>query len=89
MNVSLPPELELFVTQKVESGLYQTPNEVIREGLRLLRERDDLRQQKVEEVRKDIAAGLEQAKQGQVGPLNASQTLARVRQNRLGSQAKS
>src|ERR1700677_4269551 len=36
MNVSLTPELEKFVAQKVESGLYRSASEVIREGLRLL-----------------------------------------------------
>ena len=41
MNVSLTPELERMVQEKVASGLYQTASEVVREGLRLLKERDD------------------------------------------------
>jgi antitoxin ParD1/3/4 len=41
MNVSLTPELEKLVQEKVASGLYQTASEVVREGLRLLKERDD------------------------------------------------
>ena len=41
MNISLTPELEKLVQEKVASGLYQTASEVIREGLRLLKERDD------------------------------------------------
>ncbi|HEY7054975.1 MAG TPA: type II toxin-antitoxin system ParD family antitoxin [Vicinamibacterales bacterium] len=41
MNVSLTPELEKFVTDKVRSGLYQTASEVVREALRLLKVRDD------------------------------------------------
>ena len=40
MNVSLTPELEKLVQDKVTSGLYQTASEVIREALRLLKERD-------------------------------------------------
>ncbi len=40
MNVSLTPELESFVNTKVDSGLYHSVSEVIREGLRLLRERE-------------------------------------------------
>ena len=31
MNVSLTPELERLVNEKVESGLYQTASEVVRE----------------------------------------------------------
>ena len=43
MNVSLTPELEKFVDGKVESGLYNNASEVVREGLRLLKEHDELR----------------------------------------------
>jgi antitoxin ParD1/3/4 len=42
MNVSLTPELERFVETEVGSGLYQTASEVIRAGLRRLKE-DKLR----------------------------------------------
>ncbi len=38
MNVSLTPELEKFVEGEVQSGLYQTASEVIRAGLRRLKE---------------------------------------------------
>ncbi len=43
MNVSLTPELEHFVDRKVESGLYNNASEVVREGLRLLKEHDEMR----------------------------------------------
>ena len=35
MNVSLTPELEKAVKEKVDSGLYNNASEVIREALRL------------------------------------------------------
>jgi antitoxin ParD1/3/4 len=38
MNVSLTPELEKFVETEVGSGLYQTASEVVRAGLRRLKE---------------------------------------------------
>jgi putative addiction module CopG family antidote len=41
MNVSLTSELEELVNEKVRSGLYQTASEVVREALRLLKQRDD------------------------------------------------
>ena len=53
MNVSLTPELEQLVAEKVNSGLYQTSSEVIREGLRLLKNRDD----RQEALRRDVQAG--------------------------------
>jgi antitoxin ParD1/3/4 len=40
MNVSLTPELESMVREKVESGLYTSASEVVREALRLMAEND-------------------------------------------------
>lgn len=40
MNVSLTPELEKFVSAKVDSGRYTSASEVIREALRLLEQKD-------------------------------------------------
>ncbi len=48
MNVSLSRELERFVTEKVESGLYTSNSEVVREALRLLRRRDRVRLRRLE-----------------------------------------
>ena len=55
MNVSLTPELERLVNEKVESGLYQTASEVVREALRLLKDRDYAR----ERLRADVEAGFD------------------------------
>ena len=43
MNVSLTPELERFVSAKVEAGRYSSASEVVREALRLLEEHDQNR----------------------------------------------
>jgi antitoxin ParD1/3/4 len=43
VNVSLTPELEKFVQGKVSTGLYNNASEVVREGLRLLKEQDEVR----------------------------------------------
>lgn len=61
MNVSLTPELERLVNEKVESGLYQTASEVVREALRLLKERDHAREQ----LRADVRAGFDQLTRGE------------------------
>ena len=82
MNISLTPELEEFVAKQVENGAYPTASEVVGEGLRLLRERDDLHRQKKEELQKVLGVGIEQANQGKLGPLNAQETLAAVRKKR-------
>ncbi|MBI3797573.1 MAG: type II toxin-antitoxin system ParD family antitoxin [Deltaproteobacteria bacterium] len=65
MNVSLTPELEELISQKVSSGLYHSASEVIREALRLLKEQDELRQFRREQLRKEVAIGLEQLDRGE------------------------
>ena len=61
MNVSLTPELEQLVKEKVESGLYQTASEVVREALRLLKERDHAREQ----LRADVQDGFDALARGE------------------------
>jgi antitoxin ParD1/3/4 len=62
MNVSLTPELEKFIDGKVESGLYNNASEVVREGLRLLKEQDEVRLK----WREQIERGWLQAQAGEV-----------------------
>jgi antitoxin ParD1/3/4 len=59
MDVSLTPELEKLLSEKVKSGLYQSPSEMIREGLRLLEERDRLYQVRLADLRREIKKGIE------------------------------
>ena len=72
MNVSLTPELEQLVTKKVSSGMYHSASEVIREGLRLLKEQDDLREHRLSQLRKEVDIGLEQIAQGQYTDYDAN-----------------
>lgn len=64
MNVSLTPELENLVNEKVASGLYNSASEVVREALRLLFEQEEVRRLRIEELRREIKVGLDQIKQG-------------------------
>jgi antitoxin ParD1/3/4 len=59
MNISLTPHLENLVKSKVESGLYNSASEVMREALRLLEERDRLRNMRLEELRREIQKGID------------------------------
>lgn len=65
MNVSLTPELERRIAEKVESGLYTTASEVVCEGLRLLFEAETLRAERLDRLSADIQLGLDQLDQGQ------------------------
>jgi antitoxin ParD1/3/4 len=66
LNVSLTPELDRFVHSRVASGRYQTASEVIREGLRLLEEREQATEAALEELRAKLRRGIEQAERGEL-----------------------
>lgn len=68
MNVSLTPELERLIAEKVASGMYSSRSEVVREGLRLLAERDQLLTARLDRLREEVGRGLEQAVAGHLVP---------------------
>jgi antitoxin ParD1/3/4 len=59
MNVHLGQTFDKFVADLISTGLYQSQSEVIREGLRLLKEKEDLRKAKLSELRYEIQLGLD------------------------------
>ncbi|HEX6565259.1 MAG TPA: type II toxin-antitoxin system ParD family antitoxin [Chthoniobacterales bacterium] len=63
MNVSLPEQMEEFVRQKVAAGDYETASEVVREGLRLLKQRDELWKAEVESK---IKQGMDSIRAGRI-----------------------
>ena len=64
MNVSLTPQLEKLVSDRVESGRYNSASEVVREALRLLQERDEVREVQLQGLRSKIAEGLDSLDRG-------------------------
>lgn len=73
MNVSLTPELEKLVNEKVKSGLYNSASEVVREALRLLQEQDTLKEIRRKELRREIMLGVEQMRNGDYVEVKASE----------------
>lgn len=65
ITISLPPELEKLINEKVQSGQYASPNEVISESLRLLEEQEELRRIKHEALKQDVHLGVTEIEQGQ------------------------
>ena len=72
MNVSLTPELEKYVAKKVNSGMYGSASEVLRDALRLHEEQDRLRTLRVKDLERKLAAGVEQLDQGKSKPFDAA-----------------
>ena len=66
MNISLTPELERRIAEKVESGLYTTASEVVREALRLLflEGEDSYRRSMKAWLRAEVEEGLAEIERG-------------------------
>ncbi|MDX2506046.1 MAG: type II toxin-antitoxin system ParD family antitoxin [Gammaproteobacteria bacterium] len=79
MNVSLTPQLEDFVKQKVSTGMYSSVSEVIREALRLLEEKEALKAINLQALREDIQKGIDSLDNGRSKPLDIESIKARGR----------
>ena len=88
MDVSLPPELEHYVSLKLESGRYGSASEVIGEALRLLEEHDPERAAAGAGVNQELARRLASLDRGEwVDPAAAREKLeakSRAWRQRLG-----
>jgi len=65
MNITLGKEFERRITEKVSDGLYTSASEVIRDGLRMLFEKDVAKNKQLEILREEVAKGFEQLATGE------------------------
>jgi antitoxin ParD1/3/4 len=77
MNVSLTPELQKYVSTKVESGRYNSASEVVREALRLLEEHDQARATKLAEFNHELGRRLNSLDHGE--HVDPAQSRARIK----------
>lgn len=76
MNISLTPELEACIASKVDSGRYKSVSEVVREGLRLLEEQDQLKQLRRERLRQLVDEGMADLQAGRSAVLDEDEMSA-------------
>jgi len=79
INVSLPPELENRVRQHVESGLYSSASEVIREALRLFEAYQGVQAANLASLKADISQGVADIEAGLVRELDMNEIKQRGR----------
>jgi antitoxin ParD1/3/4 len=80
LNVSLTPQLEEFVREKVSSGRYNSASEVVREALRLMDSYEGLRLSALAKLRSDVEAGWQQVGEGKVAEFDPEAVKRRGRQ---------
>lgn len=64
--ITVPPELDAFIRERVASGRFDTASDVVNEGLKLLALREHEREAALGEIRREIDVGLQQARAGQL-----------------------
>lgn len=79
MNISLTPQLEKLVQDRVKSGRYTSASEVIREALRLLDTHDRALDEGLARLQADVEAGLRELDAGKSRPFD-EEALERIKQ---------
>lgn len=90
MVITLTTELENLVNEKVRSGAFETPADVVMESLRLL----EAREKGMEALRQEILRGVEDIKQGRFSTYRTDKELDEladklIQQNRSNQQTES
>lgn len=84
MNVSLTSELEEQVQRFVKMGMYGNQSEVVRAALRLLLEREQEREARLDALRRDVGEGLVQVLDGTGSRVTAGDFKTRGRRRLQG-----
>ncbi|QPF92113.1 type II toxin-antitoxin system ParD family antitoxin [Bradyrhizobium commune] len=69
-SYSIGKHFEDLIDNLVESGRYATASEVMREGLRLVEEREEQRKLKLEALREEIQKGFDSGPMEEVGDIH-------------------
>ncbi|EGN74588.1 putative antidote protein [Idiomarina sp. A28L] len=76
MHISLTPELEFKIKEKVETGLYNNASEVIREALRFMETHESwVNELKLATLRNQLQVGARQLERGEGTPIDSSEAL--------------
>lgn len=85
-SYSIGDHYEAFAKELVASGRYASVSEVLRDGLRLMEEREALRAWKLQELRKAIQEGLDS---GEPEPWEGAEAIKEEGRRILAERAKS
>jgi antitoxin ParD1/3/4 len=80
--IAIPDDLREFMDQSVQSGQFSGPNEFVTSALYAFRDQAELEAIKLARLRRDIAAGLEQADRGEFVEFDAAAVIAECQRER-------
>lgn len=77
MHIPLPRDVEELIARKVDAGEYESPSDLLIHAVYLLESHDRMRQVQLEDLRREIAIGIEQCDRGETEPFTAA-TVRRI-----------
>lgn len=75
-NVSLSDQFDSFIATGIEEGRYSNASEVVREGLRLLQQREAEDRAKIEWLRGAVQEGVDAIERGEYVTLRSREEIA-------------
>ena len=75
-NISLSDQFDGFIAASIEEGRYGNASEVVREGLRLLQQREAEDKAKIEWLRGAVQEGVEAMERGEYVTLHSSEEIS-------------
>lgn len=79
--MSIPDDLRSFVREELARGRYRSLEEILAEGLRVLRDREAFIDKHRDELRSQIAAGVAQAERGEL--VDGEEAMEQIRRELL------
>ena len=80
MEISLRPELQKFVDEKLKTGEYKSVDDLVNGALLALRNRPELSHEDLAELRQEIAIGTEQADRKEFVEFRATDVISKGRE---------
>ncbi|MDB5356325.1 MAG: addiction module antidote protein family [Phycisphaerales bacterium] len=78
MDITLNPEMQRFVAEKVQAGQYASASDLVNDALAVLRDEEELTPEDIEELRRDVKIGIEEHRRGESTPLDMDAIKAQV-----------
>jgi antitoxin ParD1/3/4 len=76
MTLKVKPEIERILKEKVEIGQYESLEEAANEMIQAAYEQETMTEEDIEELRREVAIGIEQADRGEFSKLTIDEIIA-------------
>jgi antitoxin ParD1/3/4 len=76
MTISLHPDLQKFVEEKIRAGFYRSPEEAVNDMLSQVYEQENLSAEDLADLRKEVKVGIDEADKGKFVEFTAEDVIA-------------